>query len=589
MMSFLFDLPPRSAIAFGRLVQFGIVLVGCGWLSGCGHSPPPPAPVGPLVTQTAPETATIKPAAAVPAKPDLPPAIEPDKGPAASPPVDPVPLNPANPANANLPAEPTAEEFPAQQPADKPAEESPENPKEKRRELLFEGWDKPAVALLLTGRQYGYIEPCGCTGLANQKGGLSRRHTLKQQLEARGWPVVALDVGNQVRRFGRQSEIKFQMTIEGLKKIGYQAVAFGPDDLKLSSGELLAITMGDEANPTMFVGANAAVIDPDLTPKFRIIEQAGKKIGVTAILGAKFQKEISNAEIILSPPDEALATVWPKLTEAKCDLYVLLAHASIDESKKLAQQFPHFDLVVTAGGAGEPTFQPEPIPDTKSLLIQVGTKGMFAGVIGLFESEPRLRYQRVPLDDRFGDSREMLRLLASYQKQLETAGLGGLGIKPVAHPDGGKFIGSQACAECHEEAFEVWKDSGHAHALDSLVHPGERSDIPRHFDPECLSCHVTGWNPQQHVPYITGYLSLADSPLLHGSGCENCHGPGASHAAAESGEAAADDATLEKLRAGVRLELTKAEQKCMDCHDLDNSPDFHVKGAFEKYWQKVKH
>src|SRR5262245_30249499 len=37
---------------------------------------------------------------------------------------------------------------------------------------LFEGWPKPAVALVLTGQQLGYIEPCGCSGLENQKGGL---------------------------------------------------------------------------------------------------------------------------------------------------------------------------------------------------------------------------------------------------------------------------------------------------------------------------------------------------------------------------------------------------------------------------------
>src|SRR5688500_7441195 len=42
---------------------------------------------------------------------------------------------------------------------------------------LFAEWPKPVVALVVTGQQMGYIEPCGCTGLENQKGGLARRHT----------------------------------------------------------------------------------------------------------------------------------------------------------------------------------------------------------------------------------------------------------------------------------------------------------------------------------------------------------------------------------------------------------------------------
>jgi hypothetical protein len=39
----------------------------------------------------------------------------------------------------------------------------------------------------------------------------------------------------------------------------------------------------------------------------------------------------------------------------------------------------------------------------------------------------------------------------------------------------------------------------------------------------------------------------------------------------------------------MRLPLAKAEEKCMECHDLDNSPDFHAPGAFEIFWDRVKH
>jgi hypothetical protein len=129
----------------------------------------------------------------------------------------------------------------------------------------------------------------------------------------------------------------------------------------------------------------------------------------------------------------------------------------------------------------------------------------------------------------------------------------------------------------------------HYHATKSLVEPGERSEIPRHFDPECLSCHVTGWNPQGFYPYKTGYLQLADQ-LLHGNGCENCHGPGSEHVRAEEGEIDATDEQLEQFRAAVRLTLERAKASaCYECHDLDNSPDFQVKGAFEKYWLQIKH
>ena len=209
-----------------------------------------------------------------------------------------------------------------------------------RHEPLFVGWPKPSLALFISGQQYGYIEPCGCSGLTNQKGGLVRRYACKQQLEQQGWDVVALDVGNQVRRFGRQAEIKFQVTAEGLKKMKYRAIGFGPDDLRLSPGELIAITADEGNSGTPFVCANAAIIDRTLTPRFQVIEAAGKKIGVTAVLGADELAKVTSDEIIKQPPEESLREVWAELDKQDCDLYVLLAHASIEESAQLRKRFP---------------------------------------------------------------------------------------------------------------------------------------------------------------------------------------------------------------------------------------------------------
>jgi hypothetical protein len=46
---------------------------------------------------------------------------------------------------------------------------------------------------------------------------------------------------------------------------------------------------------------------------------------------------------------------------------------------------------------------------------------------------------------------------------------------------------------------------------------------------------------------------------------------------------------IEKLRDDMKLPLARAEEKCMECHDIDNSPDFHKDGAFQAYWERIKH
>jgi hypothetical protein len=475
-----------------------------------------------------------------------------------------------------------------------PNEQSPSAPPKNKHEPLFEGWPKPQVAIVLTGQQHGYIEPCGCTGLANQKGGLARRHTFIRQLrEEQGWPVVAVDVGNQIRRRGQQSAIKFTRSIEGLRKMDYAAVTLGSDDLQFASpGDLYAAML--DGQPNIFTSANVALFTRDEQPTTRVVEAGGKKIGIAAVLGSKYEELLPKGgdEVLYSPPLEALRKAAQELQAQKCDFYILLAHAPLDESKKLATDVPIFDLVVTSGGYGEPTLDLEPIRGTKSLLAQVGTKGMYTGVVGLFnDKETPIRYERVPLDDRFKDSPEMLALLAEYQQQLQQTGLQDLGAVPQPHPSGRTFVGSDTCADCHTKASAVWEKTPHAHATDSLVHPMERAEIARHFDPECLSCHVTGWEPQKFHPFDSGYLSLEETPKLQHNGCENCHGPGSDHVAAENGEGNPTEADIAQRRDEMKLPLAGgvAERKCMECHDLDNSPDFHLEGAFEKYWKQVEH
>ena len=477
---------------------------------------------------------------------------------------------------------PPAATTPAKEPAAPPS-----------RAPLFEGWKKPLFVLALTGQQMGYIEPCGCTGLANQKGGLARRYTFLRQLrEERGWEVVPLDVGNQVRRYGKQSEIKFQKSAEGLRAMQYRAITFGPEDLRLGVGEVFTGTNPDDQTPKIFTSANVALFGREHTPAFLIVTAGGKKIGVAGVLGNEFEKRLQGEDIVHQPAQAALQAATKAIVDAKCDVRVLLAHATAEETQEIAKKFPQYQLVVTAGGLGEPTLELEPIEGTKSLLAQVGTKGMYLGVVGFFDDPKKpIRYQRVPLDSGVADSPEMLTLLKTYQDELKALGLEELGLKPRTHSSGNKFIGSEKCGVCHAKALEVWLKTPHAKATESLQKPPGRADIPRHFDPECLSCHVTGWEPQKFFPFASGYLSLEKTPALQHNGCENCHGPGSAHAAAEADGANLNQDQVAKLRNGMKLPLAGgvAEKRCMECHDLDNSPEFHAKGAFEKYWKKVEH
>ncbi len=419
--------------------------------------------------------------------------------------------------------------------------------------------------------------------------GLSRRQNFLRALKGVGWEAVPIDLGGQVKRFGRQTEQKFQSIVDGLRGMQYAAVGFGPGDLRLPAEELVAAVapIGDE--PTPYLSANVGLLglDANITPRFRVVEAGGLTIGITAVLGDQEAGRIRNDDVEVVSAAEALAAVAPKLAAAGCDHQVLLSWASPEETRRLAAAFPQFDIVATAGGADEPPAELPRLPGG-ARLVELGHKGMYAVAIGLFadEAEP-VRSQRVPLDARWGEADDMIAILATYQQKLETLGLEGLGLVPIRHPSGRRFAGSAACAECHTEAFEVWENSGHATALTTLEEAKPRRD----GDPECLSCHVVGWAPQRFEPFAGGFMGMDKTPQLAHQGCENCHGPAAAHTAVERGDVRASTAERDRLRAELVLSIDtpadreKVVNNCLECHDLDNSPTFD----FDEYWPAVEH
>jgi len=453
---------------------------------------------------------------------------------------------------------------------------------------LFKGWAAPQAVVVVTGELDGYIEPCGCTGKENQKGGLSRRRNFLRALAAAGWPTVAVDLGGQVKRFGRQSEIKFQSIADGLRTMGYAAVGFGPGDLRLPAEELVAAVAPVGDQPTPFVSANVGLLgmDANITPRHRVVEAGGLRFGIVSVLGDAEAKQVRNDAVETLPAGQGLAAAAAALEQADCSHQILLSWASPEETRALAARFPQFDVVVTAGGADEPPAE-LPILPGGARLVELGHKGMFAVAIGFFADARQPRSQRVPLDARWGEAEDMIRLLATYQGQLESLGLGGLGLVAVRHPTGRRFAGSAACADCHQHAYDVWKETSHATALGTLEEQTPRRD----GDPECLSCHVVGWAPQRFEPFEGGFAGMRATPHLAHQGCENCHGPAAAHAAVERGDVRASVAERDRLRAEVTLSLDtpegrqRAVNNCLECHDLDNSPQFD----FDTYWPQVEH
>ncbi|MCL2304535.1 MAG: hypothetical protein FWC43_04250 [Planctomycetaceae bacterium] len=469
--------------------------------------------------------------------------------------------------------------------------EKPFNPIEKNGEY-FVGWPKPKLALVFTGFQEGYLEPCGCAGMQEMKGGLSRRMSFFGTLKEMGWPVVAIDGGDLCNgKADKQAELKFDHTLDAFRMMGYDAVGLGMNDLAFSAQVLLGYTVELSDTKSMFTAANVAPYDFNdayLAP-YKIVEKNGVKLGIVSVITNNRLADIQDQEIARENPVTRLREIIPKLDAAECQYLIMIVHGKrgtvLKETEKILDAFPNkFSIVLVSDPPAEPPRRlPRMIGDC--YVIEVGEKGKFAIVLGLFEGENTPpKYQSVALDSRYNNSPVVMKMMKEYQERLKEEGPSGLNLKSYSNPNTalmGKFIGSKECQSCHEPSYDVWKKTRHATAWKSLI---ETANPPRNYDPDCVGCHVVGWNPQSVYPYIGGFDIGNQEKTRHltNVGCESCHGPGENH---KNAELDSNKTKQAELRQAVRLPLENAQKNCVSCHDGDNSPNFN----FETYWSKIKH
>lgn len=125
-----------------------------------------------------------------------------------------------------------------------------------------------------------------------------------------------------------------------------------------------------------------------------------------------------------------------------------------------------------------------------------------------------------------------------------------------------RYLGHEACVDCHTSAQGHWARTAHARAWATLVERGEQRN------PECLACHSTGFGA------AGGFADPDKARHLVGVQCEACHGPMELHA----GQARTPGY---KSDPGQPV----AEATCLGCHDPVNSPRFD----YDSYTAQVEH
>jgi hypothetical protein len=454
-----------------------------------------------------------------------------------------------------------------------------------QRKLLAH-WPTPAGALIISGQQLGYLEPCGCT--KGQRGGLARRMDLIERLRAQGWPLALLDLGsliNDPNTAGgpEETRIRYSIALRGLETMGYDAVALGATDLKLGVDDVLMRYLNHEGQKLRIVSANVTP-EPSLGLAQRVVptvrSQAGPiKIGITAVIDLESYDKLNDpvkADMLsFRNPDEVLPEILADL-ERDTHMQVLMVQGSPESAKRLAQAHPGFEVVVATTPYVDPPRDAEALNGGKTQLISVGQKGQYVGVLGLYQDpKQKFRYQRVELNSGFNDKTEAMRKLIDEDFQAELRQADVLSTYPRRayvfsdSPSDATYVGAETCKQCHPNTYAKWATTGHAKAYTALTSNPKRN---REFDAQCVSCHTTGF--EHHGGFVRADLT----PNLKGNQCENCHGPGSKHAA---------DPTNAAILATVKREAADFDRnhRCIKCHTEDDSPDFD----FAQRWPQIVH
>lgn len=428
-------------------------------------------------------------------------------------------------------------------------------------------------SIVLTGNWQGHLGPCGCTEI--QLGGLDRRTDKLKEIAPDTEARLLVDAGSLVEKSHRQSQLKLQTFLYGMKVLGYDAIGLTPKEIILLH-ETLAMDRTERP----------AIICSNMSEESRLTYSVEEYVTrslidgnqqlnclVMAVADEMQLDQRTRAKVNLIDPvasiDSILKTNNIRPNQKSKDTLVIVMVTEGDETlTQRLQEIPAIDLLVRRGFFDVP----EKVGSLRSrpLTITVGKMGKYLTHVTVPSStadDPEsYGFQSVEIQDTFELDPEITNLFDDYQMSMEMEKLVEEGMPRLALADpGNSFSGNRTCQQCHEDIYEQWVDTAHSHAMPTLMAP----KVNRQFDPECVACHAVG------MRYETGFRSMEATMDLANVGCEMCHGPGQQHI---------DDATENGT---PKRPYRYVFSRCEGCHDHENSPRFDIER--DHYFETIRH
>ena len=419
-----------------------------------------------------------------------------------------------------------------------------------------------------TGDIVGALDPCGCTEPA--MGGIARRATAIKDYRRQhpDRPLLLVETGNAMKQGDDLDDPASRWVVEALQALGSHAVNTTVADLR----RLNRLVERGRVPNDLRTAYLATAIEPPSGKHFPTkpylvqplrAEKGNEevRVGILAV-SAGNEGSVDVGKVI--DVDEALRRHVPEV-DAQSDIVVLLTRTSDPELGRLAQTFPAIDVIINGSAKGEGR---EFERKGGAVMVESAHRGIGLGVLEIeWDASGRIEKssnQIIPLPPPMPDDPELVALTEkAHRETTDYLEEEAKRSPPVTVPS--MFAGANACKDCHQAAFGVWKSSGHAHAIETLKRTRD------HFNAACLMCHVTGFADQ-----VGGFVNVLRTPELTDVQCEACHGPSLMHS---KNPQDFHPSPAEHMRKRVKKEF------CLRCHTPENSANFN----FDTYWKKIQH
>ena len=408
------------------------------------------------------------------------------------------------------------------------------------------------MTIIYSGNTDGELEPCGCSEEGNL-GGILRRATTIDNLREENPNLFLVSSGGLLASVSPQDRLTGEYILKGLAQVGYDA--FGLQWQDLAYGEAFIKQEGINWVTTNRVGDELA--------KEKLIQHGDQTLAFYSWLNPDKDPAIAmNVDLNGSDAtlDASALSELLKQSQQRGALTMLATSLTLGEAQ--ATMPLAFVDILLISSAYEVYGEPQMVGNT--LVIQPGSRGMRLGHLEIKRgADGRItsyEHEVIKMPKTVADAERLLAWYSEYNAKVKEHYLERVAMRKAAESGESPYAGEEACASCHADEHDIWWDTSHSGAYETL------EEVNKAFDPNCIACHTVGYEK------TGGFIDMDATSHLLGVQCENCHGAAREHVESQGSKPVAN-------------QHWEPERMCAQCHVQKHSPSF----KFELYWPRIEH